>query len=145
MALRWTPDDILVRAVGSVGAAGVGTYLKHATNPLIPALSNDGMWYWLLVFGDLFNVAPDGTEVGDALDAATDYAIGALAAGLFESRMLQTPFGSFGLGGAPAPATPATPASATATGAPLPSPANPPVATVPAASGSAVFDTATLY
>jgi hypothetical protein len=139
--LRWTPDNILIRALGAVGLAGANTVLNNRVNQVTSFLRNGDMLDWLIVAADLFNVAPDGTQVGDALDAATDAAIYDLSSSLFRNRLLPVPsLGS--IFGAPA-ATPAqTPAGAAATGTPSPSTAA--VATpIPAASMSAAGTVAT--
>jgi hypothetical protein len=150
MAIKWTPDKILVRAVGAVGLAGVVSVLNNVTGQVTSALKNGDMFDWLVIAADLFNVAPDGTTVGDALDAATDGAMFDLAHSLFSSRLQLSsinPFGQFV--GAPAVGQPVTPAAAAATGQPSPSSTSPamstsaPAAPVPAASMSAAGDVAT--
>lgn len=146
MALRWTPDNILVRAVGAVGLAGIVAFLNNRTSQLTNFLRNGDMLDWLVVLADLFNVAPDGTMAGDALDAATDAAMFDLAHSLFSSRLqFSSIVPSFAgpSGGTPVvTATPATPAAAAATGQPSPS-AAPAGTPVPAASMSAAGDVST--
>jgi hypothetical protein len=139
MPLKWTPDNILVRAGGSVALAGLNTFLNHRTNQVSNFLRNGDMLDWVVILADLMNVAPDGTMPGTALDAATDAALYDLASALFTNRLgsIVPEFGTL-------TAVPVTPAGATSTGASATAPAAvPSTSPVPAASMSAAGDVAT--
>jgi hypothetical protein len=146
--LQWTPDDILTRALGAGGLAGINAFLNKRTGQLVSFLKNGDMLDWLIIAADLFNLAPDTTGPGKALDAATDAAIFDLFTGLFTSRLSAViPSGLTAL-----IAQPATPAAATAAGLPVSaatgtsgagSAGTPTPSPIPAASMSAVGDVAT--
>jgi len=143
MHLQWTVDHILPRAVGATGLAAATSYLNHATNQLTTLLRNGDLLAWLVVLADLFNVAPDGTPAGYALDAAADGAIYALADALFTSRFELAqilPLEAAGVVATAVPSATPAPAPSTATSS---TPAGVTTTPVPAASMSAVGDVAT--
>jgi hypothetical protein len=132
LALKWNPDNILIRSLGAVALAAINAVVNNRVGQVTSFLRNGDMADWLVILGDLVDVLPDGTTLGEALDAATDAAIYDLSHSLFVNRVVPFPSlaTAFTTTAAPAPApTPAqTPAGAAATGAPSPS------ATLPAAS-----------
>jgi hypothetical protein len=140
--MHWTPDDILVRAVGAVAVAGLDATADHALGQLVPQFGNADLVDWAVIAADLFDVLHDGTPAGQALNAAADGAMYGLFSRLARARFALSalnPFDTAVVGTPVAPAAPTAPtathAAASATSAPLTTP-------IPAASMSAVGDVA---
>lgn len=144
MRLKWTPDEIVARGLGSVSLAVINSLLNSKTTPIAGFFKNGDLSDWLIIGGDLFNAIPDGTTLGTALDAAADAAIYDLTNNLLTSRLLPLPFtgGIPLLGGGATTLVPATPAAAAAMGAPSPTSAGTPIGPtpIPSASMSAAGD-----
>lgn len=147
--MHWNPDGILVRAVGAVAVAGLDATADHALGQLVPQFANADLVDWIVLAGDLFDVLPDGTPAGQALNAAADGAIYGLFSRLARARFALSALNPFETPVVGTPVTPAVPSgTAGASATPAPShaaasaAATPTTTPVPAASMSAVGDVA---